>query len=814
MKNIYLLLPVLLFPLVVVYASPPGTITKHIKIDQFGYLPTSKKVAVIVDPQTGYNADDFFNPGAGANQYQVRRWTDDVVVYTGTLTAWKGGATHNQSGDKGWWFDFSLVNTPGSYYIYDVANNVGSYRFEINSNVYGAALKQAARMYFYQRINFPKQPPYTDAKWADAACFEGANQDRAARSRFDKTNPATAKDLHGGWMDAGDYNKYVTFTMSPLSNLLETYRTYPAYFTDDYNIPESGNGIADILDEVKWEIDWLKRMQDASGTNGLLLKLGVDNFNGASPPSSDNNPRYYLPECTSSTLTGCGIFALASTVYKSLGSPAMTTYGNDLLTRAMNAWNRAKITTNNFSSFETACDDQDIKAGDADLKVDEQKDLVVTAAVYLFEATRSAEYKNCLDSMYAKSEPMSFYWWGPYFPAVQKALLRYSILPNANPAVVTAIQSTKAAQNNILSITDYTNETDLYRTHMPDAQYHWNSNEVKANAGLNNFDFAQYNINPAQAELYKEVAESYLHWFHGVNPMGKILMTNMYDYGGDDCVNEFYHTWFGNGTPWDNVFTSTYGPPPGYVPGGVNSAFSISTIIPPAGQPIQKSYKEWNTGWNGVANENAWEITEAGIYTQAAYISLLVKVIANGNNAALPSHVLLLTASRTSNGAIIRWETNDPGDGNQFEVQRSVDGIHFNSVQAIASTRATKNYAVQDPSPEIKNSTVYYRIKETTVNGVVFYSGIVKLSLSSSGGIQVYPNPVKNNLVLNGSTVTTDQLQLRIFDASGKLVYTETWQQPAGTYLKEIAIEKITTGVYWLSVSGRHTHERMKLLKE
>ena len=355
-------------------AIPPGTFSKHIKIDQFGYLPDSKKVAVIVDPQTGYNAAESFSPGTGSNQYQVRNWTTDAVVFTGTLAAWKSGATQAQSGDKGWWFDFSTVTTPGSYYIFDLANNVASYRFEINNTVYNDVLKQAVRMYFYQRVNFAKQPPYTPAKWSDAAAFGGANQDYAARSRYDKNNAATAKDLHGGWFDAGDCNKYTTFTITPICNLLETYRMHPTYFTDDYNIPESGNGIPDVLDEVKYELDWLTRMQDGTGTNGLLLKLGADNYNGASPPSADHNPRYYVPECTSATLTGAANFALASIVYKSLGNAGMTSYGNDLLNRAVSAWNRALVTTSNFSTYEVNCDDQNIVSGDADADVASQKE--------------------------------------------------------------------------------------------------------------------------------------------------------------------------------------------------------------------------------------------------------------------------------------------------------------------------------------------------------------------------------------------------------------------------------------------------------
>jgi endoglucanase len=805
----------LLFVIVHLHALPPATISKHIKIDQFGYLAGSKKIAVIVDPQVGYNAAESFTPGTGANQYQVRRWTDDVPVYSGTLVSWKSGITHTQSGDRGWWFDFSTVVIPGSYYVYDVANNVGSYRFEIGNNVYGELLKQATRMYFYQRVNFAKQAPYTDPRWADGASFEGPSQDRAARSRWDKTNPATARDVHGGWFDAGDYNKYVTFAMGPLCNLLETYRMHPLYFTDNYNIPESGNGIADILDEVKWEIDWLIRMQDASGTNGLFLKVGTDNFNSASPPSTDNNPRYYLPECTSSTLTGAAAFALASIVYKSLNLPSMTTYGNDLQTRAINAWNRAKITTSNFNSFQTACDDQDIKAGDADQGADEQREMIITAATYLFEATGSSEYRNCFDTMYSRARPYSFWWWGPYFGPVQRALLRYTILPGATTAVVNNIRNVKSGQNYVTSIDDHNNQTDLYRAHMPDDQYHWNSHEVKANAGLNNLDFVSFNINTAQSSLYKEIAENYLHWFHGVNPMGKVMLTNMYAYGGDSCVNEFYHAWFGNGTIWDNVFTSPNGPPPGYVPGGPNKDFSIPAMSPPGGQPPLKSYKEWNTGWNGTANENSWEITEAGIYTQAAYISLLVRVVANGTSGTLPLHVLSLSANRNNNGATLKWEVNQPDEIEKFEIERSLDRVDFSSVATVAASADQAIYYTNDHSNVARNSTVYYRVKETDKQGRVYYSSIVSLPVRPGKTlISLYPNPSKENITLSGYTAVNDNAMISIIDAAGKQVYKERWTMTIGNYSKLINIALLSPGIYSLQVSGAGGSQQIQFYKQ
>jgi endoglucanase len=808
-------------PIVAIHAAPPSLTSKYIKIDQFGYLPASKKVAVIVDPQVGYNEAESFNPATGVNQYQVRKWADDAVVFSGTLVAWKNGATHVQSGDRGWYFDFSVVTTPGSYYIFDVANNVGSYGFEISNVVYNNVLKQAARMFFYQRINFAKQPPYTDPKWADAAAFGGPNQDFAARSGLDKNNATTAKDLHGGWMDAGDYNKYTSFTYNPLCYLLETYRSHPVYFTDDYNIPESGNGVADILDEVKWELDWLTRMQDGTGTNGLFLKLGADNYSSASPPSTDNNPRYYVPECTSATLTGAAVFSLGSIVYKSLPNAAMVSYGDNLLTRAINAWNRAKFTTNNFNSFETTCDSLYIVAGDADKNADVQIEMIVTAAAYLYEATGNAEYKNCFDTLYVKTSPISFFWWGPYATPVEQAMLRYTSLPGATASVANSIKTSKAVQNSasVLGIDAYTDTIDLYRSYMPDAQFHWNSNEVKSTAGLNNYDFVSFNINTAQSDLYKETAEGYLHWFHGINPMGKVMLSNMYGFGGDDCVNEFYHTWFGDGTIWDNVFTSANGPAPGYLVGGVNKNFNVQpplVISPPMNQPVQKSYKEWNTGWNSTynTNENSWEITEAGIYTQAAYISLLVRTIANSPAVALPLHVINISANRQNKAVLIKWQVTSNTDSKEFELQRSTDGVNFNTVATITALNNKENYETLDNDITAQQPLLYYRIMERDKMGRVFYSAIAGIKDAGKKDWVVYPNPVTDKLVINGNTDNPETILLTIYTADGKPVITKKWAQAAGSFSTTVSVNDLSKGTYWLQLSSEKRVKKIKFVKQ
>lgn len=78
-------------------------------VDQFGYLPESKKITVIRDPQTGYDAALRFTPDA---TYPLINLDSKDVVLSGSAVSWKSGATFDAAGDKAWWFDFSSITTP------------------------------------------------------------------------------------------------------------------------------------------------------------------------------------------------------------------------------------------------------------------------------------------------------------------------------------------------------------------------------------------------------------------------------------------------------------------------------------------------------------------------------------------------------------------------------------------------------------------------------------------------------------------------------------------------------------------------------
>ena len=331
LKGFTLFVSIILFSFLNIVSAKPGKIQKNIKVDQFGYRPGDLKIAVIADPELGFNSNESFTPG---QVYEVRKWNDDKVVFTGNITEWNKGAIDYTSGDKGWWFDFSEVSDEGDYYIYDQQMKVASNKFRIAKDVYKNLLRTAMRVFYYQRINEPKEKPCAEEPWIDSAAFVGTNQDREALYVKDKKNKSLAKDLSGGWMDAGDFNKYVTFADSPVNMLLTAYEQNPKIFSDDYNIPESGNGIPDIIDEIKYELDWIKKMQMDDG--GLLIKMGNIDYNIASPPSSDRRSRYYGPECSSSSIAAAGMFAHAAIVFSKF--PALIDYAADLEKRAVKTW--------------------------------------------------------------------------------------------------------------------------------------------------------------------------------------------------------------------------------------------------------------------------------------------------------------------------------------------------------------------------------------------------------------------------------------------------------------------------------------------
>lgn len=652
-----------------------------IEVDQFGYFTNGTKVAVLRNPQTGFNAAESYAPPA---TLQVRN-NSNTVVFTGNVSIWNSGNTDSFSGDKGWWFDFSSVTTPGTYHIYDATNNVNSATFIIGTNPYTEVLKAATKMFYYNRCNFTKAVPYANAKWTDGMNFNNNLQDYNARSVFAQANAATEKDLSGGWFDAGDYNKYVTFTYSVIHDLLMAYETNPAIFGDNWNIPESGNGVPDLLDEVKYELDWMYKMSNTDGS--AYIKMGSKNYsdNSSYPPSNNTNPRYYGNLCTSASATIASTFSHAAIIFNAIGN---TSYATQLQNRAIACYNYT-LPYYNANTLQTNCDNGEIVAGDADTSVTNQKTMMVSAAIYLFKLTNQSSYHTFVTTNAPILTPLSDSNWGADYTVMQDALLYYTTFGNANTSLVNSIRN--SAQTDVTNNwNNYYGSSNLglYRDFLPSWSYYWGSNKAKANYGNLNLLYAKHAIGSNPNDL-KNRAKEFVHSFHGVNPLGIVQLSNMYAFGADYSINEIYHTWFANGSIFDHALLSSNGPAPGFVVGGPNKDFSVTTLSPPYGQPASKSYLDFNDGYPN----NSWEVSEPAIYYQAAYIRLLTGVIANYDTT--------LNTNNIENNVEAKISVYPNPSSGKFQIQTTVPITKVTAYDVLGKKRNIqkidqKTYQIQD----------------------------------------------------------------------------------------------------------------------
>ncbi len=179
------------------------TTSEQIIIDQFGFRTDAEKFVIFANPVDGQNKAVNYTPGS---IFYVRRASDNAIVYSNNVVIWNSGNTHAQSGDKVWWGDFSAVTTAGEYYIHDPSNDYKSYNFEIKDSIYSEILKAAVKTYYYQRCGTNVSAAH-GGNWNHADCHLGANQDANAQLYTNGAAQGNARDVHGGWHDAGDYQK-------------------------------------------------------------------------------------------------------------------------------------------------------------------------------------------------------------------------------------------------------------------------------------------------------------------------------------------------------------------------------------------------------------------------------------------------------------------------------------------------------------------------------------------------------------------------------------------------------------------------------
>lgn len=605
------------------FSSPTGGVNEQILVDQFGWRSQSPKVALFANPLKGQNKSRRYRPG---KTFELRRASNDAKVYQGELVVWKRGKTDDSSGDQVWSADFSSIEIPGEYYVYDPKNQQRSHHFVIQDNPYAKVLSAATKTFYYQRCGTEITAKH-GGNWSHPPCHIGREQDlQAARYITGKA----ARDVHGGWHDAGDFNKYLPFTAKTLWHLFDAYEQNPQAFDDQQNIPESGNGVPDLLDEVKWELDWMLRMQLGDGSVANRVASGGE---GDPLPHEDQARRYYTEPttwATSAFITGAAngarLFAPFEATYPG--------YSDRLLAAAEQAWTFLASHPNPWPSNGT---DHGSKPAlsPASQANEEGTDAMLRlwAAAELYRTTGNATYGQAFEAMAgfpksaatANSINLSSETFDPY---QHLAFITYARTAQPSPHRQAILQQLKQSlQSKLATVNNLDNQgIDPYRAYID--IYHWGSNQSKANWGLMFILAQELGLTDLDADSYRNNGEEYLHYFHGRNPLGWVYLSNMgkkgADAGAEKSVMHLYHGWFPPQSPYDGA-DSTYGPAPGFVTGGPNQYYSAKQVSPPYGEPVQKAFKDWNLDKEGlgIQSQAPWEITEPAIYYQAAYVNLL-----------------------------------------------------------------------------------------------------------------------------------------------------------------------------------------------
>ncbi|MGC3977533.1 MAG: glycoside hydrolase family 9 protein [Paludibacteraceae bacterium] len=254
MKNIHLTLSFLIACSSVIF----GQNGAWVRINQLGYLPEDVKVAVFLSEK-----------GKQGTAFLIKDAVTGKAVIKGTG---KQGNAARWGMNSALRLDFSLLKTEGKYYV--ECNGAKSPVFAVNNNVYDGAADFVLNYMRQQRCGYN---PFLDAECHQ---HDGYIVDHP-------TLEGRYIDVRGGWHDASDYLQYLTTSATATFQMLFAWQQTPdkSIFGDKYDASgrKGANGIPDILDEARWGLEWMLRMNPDSALMFNQIADDRDHANFRSP---------------------------------------------------------------------------------------------------------------------------------------------------------------------------------------------------------------------------------------------------------------------------------------------------------------------------------------------------------------------------------------------------------------------------------------------------------------------------------------------------------------------------------------------------
>ena len=464
-------------------APPEYDKQEKIRVNSIGYLTDGPKHATLLTKSSSYtiinckNGKVILNSKAHGPIYQ-----EDV-------------------NDSVYIADFSNLNVPGTYCLQTI-DGYRSIPFAISDDVYDSAFYTTMRGFYLWRCGTAVEGIYHGDTFRQKICH--TTDGNLKYTEFGDKH----KDGTGGWHDAGDHGKYVVNAGITTGMLFLAWENFkPQLESIDLDIPNTAESYPDFLKELKWETDWLLKMQYPDNSGRISHKLTRLKFSGFIMPSDDTVQRYFTEWGSNATANFVGIMAKAYRSFK----PYDSAYAQTCLKAAEKSFNYL-LTNPEYVKW----DQKEFRTGGYQTK-DEGARLWATAEMW--EATGNPDYLKILEERITKSPSKFDYNWDWEDP---RNLGFFTYLLSEQKGKNSEIY--KAITDAMISVADSiveSTQTDIYGR--PLAKYYWGCNGTVARLASNLF--VAYYI--TGKEKYKEASREIISHIFGRNYYGRSYVTGL-----------------------------------------------------------------------------------------------------------------------------------------------------------------------------------------------------------------------------------------------------------------------------------------------
>lgn len=468
--------------------------TPQVRVCQVGYLPHESKFAMVV--------------GASDAPAAVYRVTGGEPVL---VTKASPAVQDLNSGDAVSRIDFTALATPGKY-IVRVQGLGDSDPFEIGANVYQHPLRLAMRSYTGQRCGIAVSLAPDFPEFHHPACHTHP-------AVFDPSSGRTGTlEATGGWHDAGDYGRYIVNSGITTGTLLWAFEMNPkALRRTNLDLPDHKESVPDFLTEIRWNIDWMLKMQDSDG--GVWQKETTAFHAGFVMPEKDTAPMRIIGQVdnphkvTAATADFAAVTAIAARVFRRFDAP----YANRCLAASERAWTWSLAHPD--SLFRTN-PPGNYTGGYSD---DDPSDEMLWAAAELFRTTGGEPYNRYFLGHYTKWTPTISATRLQGWPQVANLGMFTYALGAPKGSDRNAVQQIKADTVKAADVLVKRASADGYMTPMAANDYGWGSNGSVANYAMMLQIADRFHPTPA----YRNAALDCLHYMFGRNTFATSFVTQL-----------------------------------------------------------------------------------------------------------------------------------------------------------------------------------------------------------------------------------------------------------------------------------------------